>query len=67
MQNFDRTIDYFPVIKLRIRDQFIQNWSETIHTMKQIDYLCKFKTEFKFEDYLIDISNNDISKKILDG
>ena len=62
--NFDRNINYFPLIKLRLRDQFIQNWSETIHTMPKLDYYCKIKTVFKFEDYLIDISSNELRKNL---
>ena len=63
-ENFDSTINYFPLIKQRIRDQFVQNWRETIHTMPKLDYFCKFKTEFKFEDYLNDLSNNEIRKNL---
>ena len=62
--NFDRNINYFPLIKLRLRDQFIQKWSETIHTMPKLDYYCKIKIVFKFEDYLIDISSNELRKNL---
>ena len=63
-QVYFRTVNHFPIIKQRIRDPFIQNWSETIHTMPKLDYFCKFKREFKFEDYLINITNNEIRKNL---
>ena len=51
MTKFGITFNYFPLIKQRVREQFIQNWSEIIHAMPKLDYFYKFKREFKFEDY----------------
>ena len=62
--NFDSNINYFPVIKQRIRDQFIQNWSESIHAMSKLDYYCKYKPVFEFEEYLNIISNDLIRKNL---
>ena len=32
--------------------------------MPKLDYYCKIKTVFKFEDYLIDISSNELRKNL---
>ena len=56
--NFDTNINYYPEIKQRLRDQFIQRWGENIKAMQKLDYYSKFKSVFEFEEYLNSISNN---------
>jgi hypothetical protein len=53
--NFDNRINYFPEIKRRLRDQFIQEWSNGINTMPKLEMYCKYKKDFVFEDYIYKI------------
>ena len=63
--NFDFNIDYLPSLKQLLRDQFVQNWRETITNMSKLDYYCKFKTTFKFEEYLSFITNDKPKQKYI--
>ena len=62
--NFDSNIDYLPSLKQRLRDQFVQNWRETTMNMSKLDYYCKFKTFFKFEEYLTLVTNDKLRKHL---
>lgn len=52
------------MFKLRIRDQFVQDWRDCINSMPKLDYYCRYKTEYCFEPYL-DIIRNDQLRKLL--
>ena len=47
-------------MKRRLKDQFIQEWGETINSMPKLVTYCKFKTSFCFEEYLNKLHNNDL-------
>ena len=40
------------MLKQRLRDQYIQDWSTNIHASPKLEHYCKFKDTFCFEDYL---------------
>ena len=40
---FDVNIDYFPMLKQRLRDQYIQNWSDAINSQPKLDYYKKIQ------------------------
>lgn len=48
--NFDNTLNYLPLFKQRLRDQFIQEWREGINNMPKLESYAKFKTEFGREN-----------------
>ena len=60
--NFDPRINCFNSLKTRLRDQFIQEWKTSISSMTKLDQYCKYKTEFKFEPYLVNIVNDKLRK-----
>ena len=60
--NFDSGINCFRSLQTRLRDQFIQEWKESVTSMSKLDQYCIFKTEFKFEPYLVHISNEKLRK-----
>jgi hypothetical protein len=64
MQDFNVNYNYFPILRQRIRDQFLQKWSETINTMPKLEYYKQFKTHFEFEDYLSFINNISLRKQL---
>ena len=47
--NFDRSINSFQSVKQRLRDQFSQNWRDSINGMSKLDSYCKFKLDFCLE------------------
>jgi hypothetical protein len=44
--NVDFNINYLPLFKRRIRDQFIQEWNTVIASSPKLDYYVKFKETF---------------------
>lgn len=64
MQDFNVNYNYFPILRQRIRDQFLQKWAETINTMPKLEYYKEFKTNFEFEDYLSFINNISLRKQL---
>ena len=62
--NFDINVDYLPIFKQRLRDQFIQEWQIVINNSTKLESYCRYKTEFKLEPYLVNITN-DYQRKLL--
>ena len=62
--SFDPRVNYYLLIKSRIRDQFIQEWSLNINSMSKLDCYCKYKTEFCFEKYLDVILNDKLRQHL---
>ena len=60
--NFDSGINCFRSLQTRLRDQFVQEWKASITSMSKLDQYCTYKTEFKFEPYLIYIFNEKLRK-----
>ena len=58
--NFDNNFNCVPTLKRRLKDQFIQEWGETINSMPKLVTYCKFKNTFCFEEYLNKLHNNDL-------
>ena len=44
--NFDHSVDYTSLLKTRLRDQFIQEWSTCINNTSKLDYYKRSKTTF---------------------
>ena len=42
----DKNVNYLPLFKQRLKDQFIQRWNTSLHTSPKLDYNRKFKTIF---------------------
>ena len=57
-------INYFQILKTRLRDQFLQEWRNKITNMPKLEYYSKFKTSFIFEQYLLNV-DNDYLRKLL--
>ena len=64
INDFNIDINYLPLFKRRIRDQFIQEWNTGINNCSKLDYYSKFKKTFCYEEYL-DILNTDTLRKTL--
>ncbi|XP_053386465.1 uncharacterized protein LOC128550759 [Mercenaria mercenaria] len=62
--NFDYNVNYLPMFKQRICDQFIQNWRASVQSMSKLDYYSKFKTEFCFEKYIDVLTNEGLRKEL---
>jgi hypothetical protein len=62
--NFD--INYLPVLKQRLLDQYVQEWSETIANHQKLKFYSLFETEFSFEKYLTVVEKVPIDKQFLD-
>jgi hypothetical protein len=60
--DFNVQANYYPILKQRIRDQFIQNWHEGINSMSKLEYYRMYKTVFGFEDYLSIVKNERLCK-----
>ena len=54
---YNNQINYYPLFRERLRDQFIQNWAEGINSMPKLSMYCNFKTEICFEFYLEYLQN----------
>ena len=56
--NFDHSVDYTSLLKTRLRDQFIQEWSTCINNTSKLDYYKRFKTTFVYEEYIDKIESS---------
>ena len=61
---FDPSVNYYNLLKSRIRDQLVQEWSGNVNSMSKLDSYCKYKTEFCFEKYLDVISNDKLRHQL---
>jgi hypothetical protein len=61
-QNINMSL--FPKLQRRIRDNYLQEWQESIMTYPKLEYYVKFKTSFGFEPYLSAV-NDDYLRKLL--
>ena len=41
-ENFDVNIDYFPMIKQRLRYQYVQEWNDIVNSQPKLDYFKNF-------------------------
>jgi len=51
LQDYNATINYFPMLKQRLRDQYIRDWSTYIRASPTLEHYCTFKYTFCFDDY----------------
>lgn len=56
--NFDTSMNYFPLLKRTLRDQFIQEWNTSLNNISKLDFYRQFKTTFSYETYLDKITND---------
>ena len=57
--------DYsLPMFSQRLKDQYIQLWHETLSVQPKMEYYCKFKENFEFENYLANIKNEKHRKEL---
>ena len=61
--NFNPDIN-FCSIKRRIRDQFLQTWTDSISNMSKLEYYKQFKKDFEFSQYLDIVQNESMRKSI---
>ena len=59
--NFNDNSYCFPMIKQRLRDQFMQKWRESLNNTSKLFFYCKFKTDFEFDNYLEVVKNKNSS------
>ena len=64
LDNFDTECNIFPILKQRLRDQYVQNWKTNIREVSKLEYYARFKTEFCYEEYLDFIVNDDYRKAL---
>ena len=60
--DFDRSVNYTALLKSRLRDQFIQEWSNCISNTSKLDYYKRFKSSFCYEEYIDKIENDTLRK-----
>lgn len=64
MNSYDENVNYLPIIKRRLRDQYIQTWNASIRDTPKIEYYCGFKTTFELETYLTCIKNDNLRQQL---
>jgi hypothetical protein len=64
LNDFNPNVNYIPILKRRIYDQYIQDWSASINTMSKLEYYRKYKTTFKYEKYLDLVSDDKLRKSL---
>ena len=62
--NLNDNCNYSYEINQRIKDQFIQNWHDTINSQPKLEYYKMFKTEFAYEKYLDCINNRNNKQQL---
>ena len=60
--NFNGNMSYVNLFKVRVCDQFVQEWQASINSMSKLNYYVKYKKIFEFEPYLNIIDNYMIRK-----
>ena len=60
--NLDKNANYLPLLKQRLRDQYLQNWQSSVHELPKLSCYRQFKTNFGREKYT-DIIRNDFFEK----
>ena len=57
-------LNIFYVIRQRVHDIYIQDWNAAVHASPKLEYYRKFKTNFEFESYLVNIRNDKLRKQL---
>jgi hypothetical protein len=60
--NFNDQVNYYPILKQRIRDQFIQSWMEGIHNLPKLEIYSRYNKTFNFEEYFSFVKNEKLRK-----
>jgi hypothetical protein len=56
----DFTCDISHMVNQRLKDQFVQEWSDTLASQSKMEMYLKFKKSFEYEKYLDCISNEKL-------
>ena len=48
----------------RVRDQYVQTWHDNLTSQPKMEYYCKFKQDFVFEEYLACVKNDNHRKEL---
>jgi len=59
MLNIPELTDYIELETQRLKDQFVQEWSDTLSLQPKMEFYLKFKKSFEYEKYLDCISNEN--------
>ena len=59
--NAVNTCTYVSLLQ-RLRDQYIQEWHNTVSNQPKLEYYCMPKTDFRYEKYLDVIMNAKLTK-----
>lgn len=59
---FNGNVNYLPMFKQRLCDQYIQVWNTLVTSQPKLDSYVLYKKDFKYEKYL-DIVSNDYMRK----
>ena len=62
--NANISLNDFPIIKQRIRDIYIQQWRTRLPESLKLDCYSKFKLNFEFESYLVNVKNDAHRNKL---
>ena len=49
--NLNNNVNHSHEINQRLKDQYIQNWHDTIYNQPKLEYYRMFKNEFAYEKY----------------
>jgi hypothetical protein len=62
--NFNDNSYCFPMMKQRLRDQFMQKWRKSLNNTSKLFFYCKFKTDFEFDNYLEVVKNITLRQQL---
>lgn len=62
--DFNTDYNYSPLLTQRVRDQYIQTWYDNLTSQPKMEYYCRFKKEFLFEEYLTCVKNDKHRKEL---
>jgi len=60
--NFDVGVNYHPMLKQRLFDQYIQEWYACINNLPKLYMYCKFKKTFELEKNTLLLLKNDLRR-----
>ena len=62
LQDYNVNINYFPMLKQCLGDQYLQDWSTNIRVSPKLEHYCKCIDTFCFEDYLSKLQSNELRR-----
>lgn len=61
---FDVNVNYYPMLKQRLCDQYIQEWNACINNLPKLALYCRFKKTFELEKYIVSVYNYELRRHI---